>query len=174
MPLTARGTPPTVGARCGGEEARGVGAPEVAKGGDDGRRRTGLRRRTARTGRPLRVEIVGLFPLYFKMCPRAMPWAFACGLEWPTDQEREYPEPERRRQRQLGQLVRHLAARFGDQVEPVTVPLTSPRGAWLAARHRLRSDEMAVVVGGRCVRVEGDYAAVDRWLEACLGRDASP
>jgi len=148
-----------------------VVAPDVARRGRHGAGRTGRRRRTGRRGRPLRVEIVGLFPLYFKLCPRAMPWALACGLEGPADQEREYPAPERDRQRRLVQLVRHLAARFGDQVEPVTVPLPSLRGAWLAVRHRLRSDEMAVVVGGRCVRVDDDYGALDRWLSACLARD---
>ncbi|ADU52331.1 hypothetical protein Tmar_2253 [Thermaerobacter marianensis DSM 12885] len=118
--------------------------------------------------RPLRVEIVGLFPLYYKMCPRGMPWGYACGLEGPAEQEREYPEAERRGQRRLEALVRHLAARFGSQVDPVTVPLTSLRGTWLATRHRIRTGELAVVVGGRCARFEEDYEAVDRLIEGCL------
>lgn len=123
---------------------------------------------------PVRVEIVGLFPLYFKMCPRGMPWGTGCSLEWPEEQARDYPPAEQERQRQLAALVAHLAAHFGSRVDVVTVPLTSWRGTWLATRFRLRTDQVAVVAGGRCARLDEGYEAIHRLVAACLEEGQEP
>ncbi|HEY8488414.1 MAG TPA: hypothetical protein VIL38_05020 [Thermaerobacter sp.] len=135
--------------------------------------------RPGRAGRrPVRVEVVGLFPLYFKMCPRAVPWGTGCDLGWPEEQEQDYPPAERARQRQLEALVHHLAGRFGPQIDVVTVPLTSWRGTWLATGFRLRTDDVAVVAGGRCVRLDEGYDAIDDLVAALLaagdGRGDAP
>ena len=113
----------------------------------------------ART-RPLPVEVVGLFPLYFKLCPRGMPWGMACGLEWPEEQARDYGPDERARERQLQELVARLAADFGPRIRLVSVPLASWRGAWLAWRHGLATGEVAVVAGGRAARLTQGYDRV--------------
>ncbi|QIA28010.1 hypothetical protein DYI95_011275 [Thermaerobacter sp. PB12/4term] len=121
--------------------------------------------------RPLRVEIVGLFPLIYKMCPRGMGWGAGCGLEWPADQTQDYPPEEQARQRQLESLVAHLAARFGWRLQVVTVPLTSLRGMWLATRYGIGTGQVALVAAGRCVRLDEGYEAIDRLLASCLGED---
>jgi len=76
----------------------------------------------------------------------------------------------RRRGEVLAEWHRRLLAEFGPRVLPVPVPLTTPRGFWLALRHGLRSDEVAAVVAGRAVRDREGYEAVRQAVAAALGQ----
>lgn len=115
----------------------------------------------ATTGaRPLVVELVGLFPLFYKLCPKGFDWRTGCALEWPEDQLGDYPPEVQAQGRLLQDLVPRLVAEFGSRVRPVSVPLTSIRGIWLSLRYGIRTGEVVVVAGRRAVRADRGYEAV--------------
>lgn len=119
--------------------------------------------------RPVVVELVGLFPLYYRLCARSLGrLAGTCDLELPDDQLREYPPAVREQGRQLQVLYRQLMGEFGDRVVPVSVPLTSLRGLWLSLRYGIRTGEFVVVVGGRAVPARAGYEAVRAAVAAAL------
>jgi hypothetical protein len=110
--------------------------------------------------RPLRVELVGLVPTLFATCARGRgidPVAL-CGPTAADEQLAEYDDATLAEHDTAVAAVAAVAERFGGRVQPTLVGVTSPRGAWLALRHRLPAG-LHAVVGGRRVVPLADGAA---------------
>jgi hypothetical protein len=121
-------------------------------------------------GRPLRVELVGLVPTLFASCARGRgidPVAL-CGPAAADDQAAEYDEAARADHEAAAGAVAELLRRFGGRVQPTVVGVTSPRGSWLALRHRLPPGLHAVVAGRRVVPLGGGASPLLGVVEAEL------
>jgi hypothetical protein len=103
--------------------------------------------------RPLRVEIVGLFPTVFTMCAKCCTTDYValCNPHHREQQLGEYAPELLDNQLAVERLLGSLWQAAGLRVRPVIVDATSPRGLWLTIQHRL-GREPAVVVGSRVVR----------------------
>jgi hypothetical protein len=103
--------------------------------------------------RPLRVELVGLVPTLFATCARGRGFdpVALCGPAGTDEQLAEYDQTARAEHDAAAAAVSAIAERFGRRVQPTVVGVTSPRGAWLALRHRLPAGLHAVVGGRRVV-----------------------
>lgn len=113
------------------------------------------------------MELLGMWPEYFQMCPTRTDVIEACNLEPGREQLADYPPEIRANGALLQDLYARLMADFGGRVIPVSVGYASLRGAWLSLRHRLGQDPV-VVVGGRAVPVSAGYAAVKDAVTAAL------
>jgi len=120
--------------------------------------------------RPLRVEIVGLFPEFYRLCPKGVNYLDACGLEPDDSQVRDYPARVQAMGRRLQETYVRLMREFGDRLFPVSVGLTSLRGLWLVWKHRLSSQEVYVVVGDRAIPTSLGYPVVREAVRSALAR----
>lgn len=118
---------------------------------------------------PVVVELVGLFPLFYRLCPKGFDWGTGCAPEWPDQQLRDYPPEVRAQGRLLQDLVGRLMTEFGDRIRPVSVPLASFRGLWLSLRYGVRTGEVVVVAGGRAARASDGYEAVRAVVAGAVG-----
>ncbi|HEY8394268.1 MAG TPA: hypothetical protein VIK92_05695 [Thermaerobacter sp.] len=118
---------------------------------------------------PVVVELVGVFPLFYRLCPKGFDWGTGCAPEWPGQQLRDYPPEVQAQGRLLEDLVQRLVAEFGGRIQPVSVPLASFRGLWLSLRYGIRTGEVVVVAGGRAVRASDGYEAVRAVVAAAVG-----
>lgn len=121
---------------------------------------------------PLKIEIVGLFPEFYRLCPKGADYLGACGLEPDASQVRDYPPEVQAMGRRLEETCVGIFREFGGRVFPVSVGLASLRGLVLAWRHRLSSDEVYVVVNGRPIPTSLGYPAVRQALREALGEPA--
>jgi hypothetical protein len=101
--------------------------------------------------RPLRLELVGLFPELFSVCAsRCLTGQLArVGASTDDDQLRDYPLDLLAVHEAAGELFATLLAEFGGRVAVIATGTTSPRGLWLSLRHRLPSSGVAVFLEGR-------------------------
>jgi len=123
---------------------------------------------TAAGRRLLKVELVGLFPDFYRVCPRGCGWIQGGDLDIHQDQLRDYPPAVQEAGRRLQDIYRKLMRDFQDRVVPVSVGMLSARGIWLALRHRLDSNQVYVVVGRRAVPVTAGYEAVQAAVRQAL------
>jgi hypothetical protein len=126
---------------------------------------------TARPTRPLVIELVGLVPTLFATCARGRgidPVAL-CGPAATDEQLAEYDDATRAEHDVAVEVVQAVAERFGPRVQPTLVGVTSPRGAWLALRHRLPAGLHAVVAGRRVVPLTAGPAPLVDAVEQALG-----
>jgi len=107
----------------------------------------------------LKVELLGMWPEFFQMCPTRTDLIEACNLEPAREQLQDYPPEVRANGLVLQSLYARLMEDFAGRVIPVSVGYASLRGAWLSLRFRLRQDPV-VVVGGKAVPVSAGYGAV--------------
>ncbi|HEX6989570.1 MAG TPA: hypothetical protein VF282_08880 [Bacillota bacterium] len=119
-------------------------------------------------GRRLKVELVGLFPDFYRLCPRGCDWMKGGGLNVDADQLRDYPPAVQEAGRKLQEIYESLMRDFHDVVVPVSVGLLSARGFWLALRHRLDSRQMYVIVGERAIPVSAGYGTVQAAVRGVL------
>ncbi len=101
--------------------------------------------------RPLRLELVGLFPELFSVCAsRCMTGELAgAGASADRDQLRDYPPDVLAVHEAAGALFATVVAEFGGRVAVVATGTASPRGLWLSLRHRLPSSGVGVFLEGR-------------------------
>lgn len=122
------------------------------------------------SSRPLRVQMLGLLPAILKPCGPACAQPF---MNHPvekltTEEMGETPRFVQENGEQAHALAEHLFRDFGNQVRIEVVGLDSPRGIWLALRHRVGKG-FAVVVGNRHVlRSPAEYEAVKEVVERTL------
>lgn len=107
--------------------------------------------------RTVKVELVGMLPELFKMCPKG---SEVCSLEPAEDQMRDYPPEVQAVQAQAVEVYNRLLADFSGFAVPSSVGYMSPRGFWLSLRHRLGQDLTVVVDGKRAVPLKQGYEAV--------------
>lgn len=126
--------------------------------------------------RPLRVEIVGLFPEFYRMCPTGCDWLGRAGVDAVGPQHAEYPEAARAAAERLAEVAARLLRDFGGRTVPVSVGYLSPRGLWLALRYRLRAGGLYAVVGGRCLDLQAAdaYEALREAVAAALAGRSGP
>jgi hypothetical protein len=129
--------------------------------------------------RPIRLEMVGLFPELFSVCvSRCMTGQLArAGASADRDQLGDYPPDVLAMHNAAGELFAALVAEFGGRVAVVATGTASPRGLWLSMRHRLPSSGVGLVLEGRRLDaslddVPGIRRAVASALEA-RGRGAA-
>lgn len=118
--------------------------------------------------RRLKVELVGLFPDFYRLCPRGCDWMQGGGLDIAEDQLRDYPPPVQEAGRRLQEIYNGLMRDFYDRIMPVSVGLMSARGLWLTLRHRLDSSQVYVVVGRRAIPATSGYTAVQAAVREAL------
>lgn len=124
--------------------------------------------RSAAGRQRLKVELVGLFPDFYRLCPRGCDWMKGGGLDIRRDQLRDYPPAVQEAGRRLQEIYDGLMRDFYDQIVPVSVGLMSARGFWLALRHRLDSGQVYVVVGRRAIPATSGYATVQAAVREAL------
>jgi hypothetical protein len=96
--------------------------------------------------RPVKVELVGLFPTLFSTrCKAVCDPAGLAGVVDAEAQLKEYPEEVLDSLRLVREAALSLLKEGG--VEVRVVDALSPRGLWLQLRHRLRSGPWAIVEG---------------------------
>jgi hypothetical protein len=112
-----------------------------------------------RSARPVRLELVGLFPELFSMCVSCCTTdEFGrCGISLDADQIGDYPPDLVAAHAEAAQLFTELLAEFHGQVAVIVTGLMSPRGLWLSLRHRLGTG-VALFLEGRRL----DVALADR------------
>lgn len=122
--------------------------------------------------RPLRVELVGLWPEFYRICALRCDGLAAAGIDPARSQRAEYPPEAQGAAARLADVASRLQRDFGGRVLPVSVGYLSPRGAWLAWRHRLRSGGAYAVVAGWCLDLEqpGAYERLRQAVAAALAR----
>jgi hypothetical protein len=121
--------------------------------------------------RPIRLEMVGLFPELFSVCvSRCMTGQLArAGASADRDQLGDYPPDVLAMHNAAGELFAALVAEFGGRVAVVATGTASPRGLWLSMRHRLPSSGVAVFLEGRLLDVPlEDVPAIRRAVAAEL------
>lgn len=101
--------------------------------------------------RPIRLELVGLFPELFSMCASCCTTdAFGrCGISLDSDQLNDYPPDLLTTHAEAAQLFTELLAEFHGSVAVIVTGLMSPRGVWLALRHRLPMGVTLLLQGRR-------------------------
>lgn len=94
----------------------------------------------------IRVELLGLYPTVFTtMCKVACNPTGIAGLSTSMQQLQEYP-PQTRQDMEIAAGIFDSLSQHPD-VEVTAVNVTSPRGIWLAMRHRLHAGLWAIVEG---------------------------
>ena len=101
--------------------------------------------------RPIRLELVGLFPELFSMCVSCCTTdEFGrCGVSLDADQLRDYPPDLLRVHAQAAELFTELLGEFHGGVAVILTGLMSPRGVYLALRHRLPTGVSLFLEGRR-------------------------
>lgn len=133
---------------------------------------TGVESRSAAGSRRLKVELVGLFPDFYRLCPRGCDWMKGGGLDISADQLRDYPPAVQEAGQRLQEIYHGLMRDFHDEVVPVSVGLLSARGFWLSLRHRLDSGQVYVVIGEQVIPVTDGYATVQAAVRRVLATAA--
>ena len=114
--------------------------------------------------RPIRLELVGLFPELFSMCVSCCTTdEFGrCGISLDADQLRDYPPDLVSRHAEAAQLFTELLTEFQGRVAVIVTGLMSPRGLWLALRHRLGMGVTLFLEGRRLAIALDDRQAIRR------------
>jgi len=122
------------------------------------------------SSRPPRIQLLGLLPAILKPCGPAcaQPFMNTTVAALKAEELRETPAFMLENANRAHDLAERLLQAFGDRIRIEVVGLDSPRGIWLALRHRIGKG-FAVVVDGREVvrdpfRFEETRAAVERAL----------
>ncbi len=104
------------------------------------------------SGRPIRIQLLGLWPAVLQPCGPSCARPFVNAPVEALSQEEmdETPGFMRENGERAHAFAERLHADFGDRIRIEVVGLDSPRGIWLGARHRVGRG-FAVVVGGRTV-----------------------
>jgi hypothetical protein len=106
---------------------------------------------------PVRVDVVGAIPTVYNMCAPCCTTdeLGVCGIDLRSEQLKEYPPHVVENNARAAVLIAQLLHDYGDRVRPSLVDLASPRGVWLALRHRVGSS-LVVVVDGKVLPPEVD------------------
>lgn len=121
--------------------------------------------------RPLRLELVGLFPELFSVCAsRCMTGQLArAGASADRDQLGDYPPDVLRLHEAAGELFATLLQEFEGRVAVVATGTVSPRGLWLSLRHRLPASGVGLFLEGRPLDASlDDVPAIRREVVAAL------
>jgi len=103
--------------------------------------------------RPVKVELVGLFPTFFSTkCKAVCDPAGLAGIVDAEAQMKEYPEEVLNSLRLVREAVVSLLKEEG--VEVRVIDALSPRGLWLQLRHRLKGGPWAIIEGREKVALE--------------------
>jgi len=121
---------------------------------------------------PLRIQLLGLLPAILKPCGPscAQPFLNNTVTALASEELRETPAVLLENASRAHELAERLLRDFGNRIRIEVVGLESPRGIWLALRHRVGKG-FAVVVDGREVvrdplRFEETRAAVERAIRS--------
>ena len=122
--------------------------------------------------RPPRIQLLGLLPAILKPCGPAcaQPFMNDTVAALKSEELRETPPLLLENANRAHNLAKKLFRDFGDRIRIEVVGIDSPRGIWLALRHRVGKG-FAVVVDGREVLrdpegFEETRAAVERALRS--------
>lgn len=115
----------------------------------------------------VKVELLGLWPEYFQLCPTATDAVQACNVEPRAGQLGDYPAQTQADGALLQDLYARLLQDFAGAVLPVSVSYASPRGLLLSLRFRLRQEPVAVV-GGRAIALRDGYDKLKAAVAAAL------
>jgi hypothetical protein len=101
--------------------------------------------------RPIRLELVGLFPELFSMCASCCTTdeLGRCGISLDADQIGDYPADLVATHAEAALLFTEMLREFHGRVAVIATGLMSPRGAWLAVRHRLPTTVTLFLEGRR-------------------------
>ncbi len=122
--------------------------------------------------RPLRLELVGLFPELFSMCVSCCTTdeLGRCGVSLDADQLGDYPPDLLEAHAQAAELFTELLGQFQGQVAVLVTGLMSPRGVWLAVRHRLPTGVTLFLDGRRLSVGLADKVAIREMVSRELAR----
>lgn len=123
------------------------------------------------TPRPLRVQMLGLLPAILKPCGPACAQPFMNRPVETLENEEmeETPAFVRENGERIHAFAEQLFRDFGNDIRIEVIGLDSPRGAWLAMRHRVGKG-FAIVVGGReTLRNPSDYGSLKEAVSRALG-----
>ncbi len=125
--------------------------------------------------RPIRLELVGLFPELFSMCVSCCSTdEFGrCGVSLDDDQLRDYPPDLLEAHSQAAELFTELLAEYHGRVAVVVTGLMSPRGVYLALRHRLPTGVSLFLEGERLSVGLRDRSGIRRAVARALARQGS-
>ncbi len=121
--------------------------------------------------RPLRVQMLGLLPAILKPCGPACAQPFMNRPVETLENEEmeETPSFVRENGERIHTFAEQLFRDFGNEIRIEVIGLDSPRGAWLAMRHRVGKG-FAIVVGGReTLRNPSDYSSLKKAVSRALG-----
>ena len=123
----------------------------------------------ASSSHPVRLELVGLFPELFSMCVSCCTTdeLGRCGVSLDADQLRDYPPDLLEAHAQAAELFTELLQEFHGRVAVVVTGLMSPRGVWLALRHRLPTGVTLFLAGRRLPVGLQDRA----WIRGAVARE---
>lgn len=102
------------------------------------------------TGRPPRIQLVGLLPAILKPCGPAcaQPFMNDTVAELKAEEIRETPGFLLENAEKAHGIAEDLIRDFGDSIRIEVVGLDTPKGLWLGLRHRF-GQGFAIVVDGR-------------------------
>ncbi len=120
---------------------------------------------------PVRVQLVGVFPMTYRTCSHA---ADLCAPMDVRRQLMEYPAHVQAQQEVAEAVASALWDDFGSRVRVESVPLTTLRGAWLALRHRLGSDFVALVNGAGPLPLADGYPSLRQAVLSRLAQGEAP
>lgn len=120
---------------------------------------------TSLTQRPVRVQLLGVLPMTYRTCAHG---ADLCAPADMRDQLMEYPAHVQAQQEVVEAAARALWDDFGQRVRVESVPLTTLHGAWLAFRHQLGADAVALVNGAGPLPLTQGYQALRDAVRRCL------
>lgn len=124
--------------------------------------------------RPIRLELVGLFPELFSMCVSCCTTdEFGrCGVSLDDDQLRDYPPDLLETHAEAAELFTELLGEFHGRVALIVTGLMTPRGVWLALRHRLPTGVSLFLDGRRLPLQLADRAGIHMAVERALAGKA--
>jgi hypothetical protein len=117
--------------------------------------------------RPVNVEVIAPLLSGARHCQSCQIFIDEAGISRRVlkDELSSYPEEMWRDYARLSQMVRDLAARYGDQLRIMLIDPHSPMGFWRSLRHWVRSYP-TFIVNGRAKYSGWDLAALDALLRA--------
>ncbi len=111
---------------------------------------------------PVKVELVGLLPGFYRVCTKCQPvdYLLLGGAKYLSEQVADYPPDVLEEQKKLHDLYQHLIQDFSDSVFVIPVDLLSLRGLWLSIRYKVGKAPAVVIGGTRALRANLPYDVI--------------